>query len=333
MPGGNGEADEAFGLRRRASVTVGGALRSARESRRLSLEQVAAELRMESALLIALEEDRFEALGAPVFVKGYLKHYGARLGLEHEQLLSLYHQQAGAQEAPMKPRRSIYMEDAPPATGRFVAVAAVALLVAGSAWWLYGTRGDSPAGEPVPTESPAPAEAAQRTVMTAADERRTPRVEAPPAAESEFALPRAEEQLAEELPAVHVVAAHFAEGEPAAPAEALAEPEPPADTPQAAAGALTAETISDATMPQADLLRIEMSMEADCWTEVTDARGARLYYGLAEAGASLSLEGEAPVSFVLGNADAVRLVIGGNPYPVPRQGRRGQLARFTVGEP
>jgi hypothetical protein len=33
---------------------------------------------------------------------------------------------------------------------------------------------------------------------------------------------------------------------------------------------------------------------------------------------------------VLGNADAVRLTVDGAPYAIPRTGRQGNLARFSV---
>ena len=45
-------------------------LREAREAREISLEEISAELRIESHLLAALEEGRYDELGAPVFARG-----------------------------------------------------------------------------------------------------------------------------------------------------------------------------------------------------------------------------------------------------------------------
>src|SRR5690606_33314208 len=77
-------------------------------------------------------------------------------------------------------------------------------------------------------------------------------------------------------------------------------------------------------------LTIEVTVDEDCWTEVTGARGERLHYGLLESGQTVRLAATPPVSLLLGNAEAVRLRVNGTAYPVPRDGRRGNLARFTI---
>src|SRR5882672_12643626 len=59
-----------------APQTVGQMLKQARTAHDLTLEQVSTELRIEAQNLGALEQDRFEKIGIPVFVKGYLRQYG-----------------------------------------------------------------------------------------------------------------------------------------------------------------------------------------------------------------------------------------------------------------
>src|SRR5690606_30820645 len=86
-----------------ATVSVGDMLRSARTARSLTLEQVSMELRIEPQQLLALEEERFETIGPPVFVKGYLRHYGTLLGLDAEELVRLYAARAGEREVELKP--------------------------------------------------------------------------------------------------------------------------------------------------------------------------------------------------------------------------------------
>ena len=60
---------------------IGELLRSARLAQGLTVEQIATELRIETPRLLALEENNFEQIGIPVFVKGYLRQYGQRLGV------------------------------------------------------------------------------------------------------------------------------------------------------------------------------------------------------------------------------------------------------------
>ena len=74
-------------------ATLGELLRTTRLNQDLTIEQLSTELRIEAKQLAALEEDRFERIGVPVFVKGYLKQYGLRLGLNVNDLLALYTKQ------------------------------------------------------------------------------------------------------------------------------------------------------------------------------------------------------------------------------------------------
>ena len=78
----DGKNDTALGLGER--------LRSSRKARALTLVQAAFALRLEPAVLQALEDERFEALGAAVFVRGHLKAYSKLLGLNEEAALAAY---------------------------------------------------------------------------------------------------------------------------------------------------------------------------------------------------------------------------------------------------
>jgi cytoskeleton protein RodZ len=50
---------------------------------------------------------------------------------------------------------------------------------------------------------------------------------------------------------------------------------------------------------------------ADSWTEVYDATGRRLLYGLSVGHATRRLEGVAPFSVLLGDASGVTIEVGG----------------------
>ena len=86
-------------------------MRSARLAQDLTLEQLATELRIEAKQLAALEENRFERIGVPVFIKGYLKQYGLRLGLDVRDLLALYYKQTTLADVEIQPRRTIKLRD------------------------------------------------------------------------------------------------------------------------------------------------------------------------------------------------------------------------------
>ena len=118
--------------------TLGGILAAARREHGLTVEQMAAELRVESRLMEALEEDRFELLPAPVFVKGYLRHLASRFGLEYDDLLHRYAVQTDAEDAPVT-----YSEPIPEDNKLLVPVIVGALvLIVGipALWFTWASR-------------------------------------------------------------------------------------------------------------------------------------------------------------------------------------------------
>jgi cytoskeleton protein RodZ len=68
-------------------MTVGALLAAKRGERGLSIEQVAATIRIGADHLRALEADDFGHFAAPVYAKGYLRTYATYLGLDAEELL------------------------------------------------------------------------------------------------------------------------------------------------------------------------------------------------------------------------------------------------------
>ncbi|MDP6436574.1 MAG: DUF4115 domain-containing protein [Gammaproteobacteria bacterium] len=68
----------------------GSRLRSAREAAALSIDEVAEELHLDRAIVLALEADDFKVLGAPVFVKGHLRSYARLLNLPEEEIANGY---------------------------------------------------------------------------------------------------------------------------------------------------------------------------------------------------------------------------------------------------
>lgn len=71
--------------------TLGELLRSEREKRGFSIEQVSSATKIGVKILQLIEEDRYSSLPALPFVKGFVRNYARFLGLESERLLADYH--------------------------------------------------------------------------------------------------------------------------------------------------------------------------------------------------------------------------------------------------
>ena len=83
-----------------ASPSPGAQLRSARESRSMSVSDVAGELRLDAWMVEALEADEYGRFGASVFAKGHLRKYAVLLGIEPDDLMMAYYDVQSPPDAP-----------------------------------------------------------------------------------------------------------------------------------------------------------------------------------------------------------------------------------------
>lgn len=82
-------AEAADGVpRREAGCGIGVRLREAREREGLTIAQAAQRLHVSGEALEALEAERFDAFGAPIYVKSYLSRYAELLGESPQALLA-----------------------------------------------------------------------------------------------------------------------------------------------------------------------------------------------------------------------------------------------------
>jgi len=77
-------------------------------------------------------------------------------------------------------------------------------------------------------------------------------------------------------------------------------------------------------------MRLSITYSGDCWTEITDASGRRLFFDLGKSGRTVNLTGEAPFNVLFGDAANVSLVVNGSSFDIPAGNRRGRTARLTI---
>jgi len=77
-------------------------------------------------------------------------------------------------------------------------------------------------------------------------------------------------------------------------------------------------------------LRLLVTYSGDCWTEITDASGRRLFFDLGKEGRTVELSGAAPFNVLFGNAENVSLRVNGSDYAIGAADRRGRTARLTI---
>jgi len=134
------------------SAPLGQRLRTAREGTGLGIEEVASLLNLEESLVRALEDEDYEVLPSPIFIRGYLRAYGKLLRLDGNELIEVYSMQSGG----MDPDLATSSSSAGSGLSGFpiVAVAGgvvVLLVVASLGWWLMS---DGDVAQPVSQEEP-----------------------------------------------------------------------------------------------------------------------------------------------------------------------------------
>ncbi|MGH2402465.1 MAG: helix-turn-helix domain-containing protein, partial [Candidatus Limnocylindria bacterium] len=84
---------------------LGEVLRAARETKGVDLARVERDTKIRERYLSALERGEYRELPGAVYTKGFLRNYGAYLGLDPEYLIDLYRLEtaAGAAERPVTP--------------------------------------------------------------------------------------------------------------------------------------------------------------------------------------------------------------------------------------
>jgi len=283
-------ADESGGQAR----GIGARLKAARERMRLTVLLAAERLHVDPKVLEALEAERFEELGVPVFVRGHIRRYAELVGESAQELLELYATVAPT-EFPDLTRipKAQRPPDTRKLTGPAVAVI-VGFAIMGAVWWVLQME---PAGK---SESAGPS-------LTA------------PSARSDAQTGESVQTQAEVQPE----AASASVG-PAAAAQAIA------DGIEAAVGSGSGAPAAQpaiATRP----VQIGLKFSADCWVEVYDAHGRQLVFGIGAAETSRRVTGTPPLRVLLGNAPAVELDIDGQATEIPRFAFiRRDVAQFDI---
>lgn len=291
-------------------------LAAARRAHEISASDIAKELHLDEPKVRALEQNNFEFLGAPVFAKGHLRKYAELVGVPIEDILADYYQLNRAAGAPpvvgpaRKFDREMYL-------GRWIAGGVAVIVVASAIYWWFSQ------GPLLPLAQTAPAILAPFVSSSDSEP-----------AQDEVAEPAASGSETETEPAIIVAEAtqeQEPETEPESDQLADAEEVPAPDTVLALAEPPVSET--DTFSEDVSLLpqvQVELSFFGDCWTEVTDASGRRLFYDLGTAGRNVTLSGDEPLQIVLGDSENVSIAVAGQDYPIADYVRVGRLTRLTI---
>jgi hypothetical protein len=133
---------------------IGSSLREARLRQELDFPELEERTKIRPKYLRALEDERFDILPAPTYVRGFLRSYAEALGLDGQPFVDEYNSRftVGEDDAPLRARSAPpprTRRDRGPRESRLAAVALVAIAITTAlviAAWKFG----GPEGEKVP---------------------------------------------------------------------------------------------------------------------------------------------------------------------------------------
>ena len=313
------------------ALSTGVRLRNAREQLGLSQQAVAERLCLKVSTVRDIEEDKAPADLASTFLRGYIRSYAKLVHIPEEELLPMMEKQAPVRAAKVAPMQTFSLgKRRKKRDGWLMSFTWLVLFVVigltGAWWWqnhkaqqeeittmadqssaeLNQSGNDNAQSVPLNTDSAAPSSEPQTAATDAA--------QAPATTPDAAPATQAQDQNAVVSPSQANV-----DTAPAATA--------PADN--AAAAPLPTDPAATATLA-VDPNALVMNFTADCWLEVTDATGKKLFSGLQRKDGTLNLTGQAPYKLKIGAPAAVQIQYQGKPVDLSRFIRTNQVARLTV---
>ena len=217
-------------------ISCGEILANIRSEKELSVNQVAREIKIEPHVIEMIENNDFESIGAPVFVKGYLRQYSKLVGLDPDLIIEKYSAINSIEDSPPIVNDSVDQISKYFLTPKIILIAIIIILISfGVLATVFGIFGNN---ETVVIKMETEAES-QESLL--------PSVTAPQIDLSETQIDETFEMEAEAESQESLLISTSNEF-------------------------FTAENLMNLTISFSDL----------CWTEIFDANGERLFFGLGD---------------------------------------------------
>jgi cytoskeleton protein RodZ len=330
--------------------TAGEHLRAARETAGLSVEEVALKLKLSTRQVIAIEAQDWDGLPERTFTRGFFKSYARLVGVDEHLIDANFTRPASASELPPPSERigdaTLRMPAQRAGAARWVIpLALFACLCAGVAWMLWQNT-------PMPqASSKLPLDVAANAAKSAAEKNGATVPQLSPSLPTEIGAESQKSSLLLSngiVPSASVSGATTPEaisansngiGTSAAVGTATSAAITPAvvanpnTTPSVTAPAIappTAGNVPAATSTitlSAGQKRVSLAVKGRSWTEVRSRGDIVLSEMLNNTSREIASSG--PISFVIGNASNVTLLIDGQPYDFSTH-VRNEVARFRV---
>jgi cytoskeleton protein RodZ len=299
------------------SESVGERLQQAREEKKLTVLDVATQLRLVRESVLKLENNQWDDLHGRAYARGYFISYVRFLSLPEEEMLAAFNREYKTSS----PEGSSLLTPHVASTKSFpwglfalIILLAVLLWFAYQQWLQYDetTVGGNNIQSSQQEMTPSPDEPFSSVVEATYDEVLDEAVEEPMTSDdindvaesetiiSETEIPSEQEQIIEQ------------------------------DSDNLQNSELQDET-TDNNPTEPSIISVGLQFSDDCWVKVSDADDKTLLNKIMLANTSITLEGKAPFSVSLGRAEAATVTVNNAVFDISPY-VQGNVARFSLGE-
>lgn len=312
---------------RSSGIGPGDRLQTARIEQGLSIEDVANRMHLSVSILQSIEENNFDDITAPIFVKGYLRAYARIVSIDEEEMIEEYLNFYSDEDPPINSTSNtspeITSNDARIKWTTYFVIIVLAGLIA--AWWWNENQNAN-------------------DVVSLAVEESTALISAEPAEDnpessSEIIADSDEEVVASEVSAL-VEEIEQDQGVAALEAEISESVESEVESISATSES-AAESQVDSLVAESDDLTsrtspvgtdsLELVIHADTWADIKDADGNNLAYDLLRADSRVTLTGLAPFSVFFGNGHGIEIKFNNEEIDISNRIRDDNTARLKIG--
>lgn len=319
-------------------LDAGSILKQKRLDMGLSQRDVADQLKLRLVVIERIENNQFEFGQVATFVRGYLRSYARVVGADENLVLDVFDQEVSlaSQEQTMhsfsgKTKRKKH-------DGRLMlltwSIFAIIIGISSVWWWQNQTQdtlrfsdfssalsvsGDESDESAEPSVSDQDSAAATTLNATASS-----------SVNDDVTMESAAETNATRIPTEGLETIDASEnGDETASDSAVNE----TDAAEATASALSLSTPNHApqenTTIHASSTALQLSFDADCWVQITDATGKTLLSGVKASAQSVMVQGQPPYHVVLGAPENVSMTFASEPVDLSGY-TSGKVARFTL---
>ena len=313
-------------------LNIGALLIEARENQKLTTQDIAEQMNLTVSVIAKIEDNEFEQDIPIAFIRGYVRSYAQKVGVDIENICAEFDRQTGQAPVPVQKLRAVsdFKKRREMNSNSFVfkaitLVIMVALFALGG-WELF-KRWDKPQPEQqlvneIPLSGLQPDSESDVSTNNSATV-----AEPVPASSDEASITQTVEVEPVTTSAQNPLVPEVEESAPAS-TSVLDESAASASQNQESelSEAFEAEPVPLITGPVKEVV---FTFTADCWVKVTDANGEVMAVGLKKAGKVMPVEGIAPIDVTLGEPTAVTVDYNGETYDMS-QFRAGRAARFVL---